>query len=206
MKQIYLIRHGETEANKDDVFRGRNEVALNANGVAQARDTKGYFDGMSIDRVISSPSQRARKTAEILFPHQAFQVEPLLENLDMGSWSGQPKKRFREQHPELWHQWVTRPENLLFEGGESLADVYRRVQTFLAGLETVDFEKMAIVSHRGVLKTLIAAAIDLRENYYWRFHLDNASISVVTHDERRGFALTQLNHTEHLSSFVVERD
>ncbi|MDJ0766025.1 MAG: histidine phosphatase family protein [Myxococcota bacterium] len=206
MKHIYLVRHGETEANKEDIFRGRNEVPLNQNGLVQAKDTQTYFDAIPIDLVISSPLSRATKTARIIFPQQEIRIEPLLENLDMGDWSGQPKQLFRERHPDLWQKWVTAPETLKFPKGESLSDVYRRARTFLTWLESIDFTSAAVVSHRGVLKTIIAAAIGLKENYYWRFHLDNASISVLAYDERRGFALTKLNYTEHLSSFVVEQD
>ncbi|MDH7499739.1 MAG: histidine phosphatase family protein, partial [candidate division NC10 bacterium] len=63
---------------------------------------------------------------------------------------------------------------------------------------------IAVVSHRAVLKALIARCLDIREPYFWKIHLDTASYSLLEHRLERGYALTLLNQTHHLADFVRE--
>lgn len=204
MKTIYLVRHGETAANRDDVFRGRNEISLSENGLLQSRGLVDYFRDVQLEKVYCSPLKRAVQTAEHGFPGMEIVTEELVNNLDSGSWTGVKKDDIRKSDPESWHMWTTVPEKLRFPGGETLSDVYSRATLFLEKMETVSFSKCVVVSHRSVIKVILAAFLGLKTDYFWRFHVDNASVSTLLLDEKRGFTLAKLNDTRHLESVVFE--
>ena len=66
MTQLILIRHGETEWNVAEIFRGRSEIGLNENGIKQAELLTKYLNEFKLDAIYSSPLKRALKTAEII--------------------------------------------------------------------------------------------------------------------------------------------
>ncbi len=206
MKTIYLIRHGETQANRDGVFRGRGEVPLSPIGVKQAQELRERFAGLGVQRVISSPLQRAAQTAAICFPGREPELQDLVNNLDLGSWAGRRKKEIAAEEPERWRRWLEEPERMAFPGGESLVAVKARTRAFNGLLADAAEESFAVVSHRSVLKALLAEALGLGGKWFWKFHLDNASLTVLLHDPRRGFVLAKLNDTSHLSDYMFEWD
>jgi broad specificity phosphatase PhoE len=187
MKTIYLIRHGETQANREGIFRGRGEVPLSPAGLKQAGELRDYFSSLKVERVFSSPLKRAAETATICFPLQAIELQELVNNLDLGRWAGRKKK-------------------MSFPGGEALAAVKARTRHFNLLLAAASEERIAVVSHRSVLKALLAEALGLGEKWFWKFHLDNASVTVLLHDGMRGFVLAKLNRTEHLADYIFEWD
>ena len=206
MKTIYLIRHGETQANRDGLFRGRGEVPLSAAGLKQAGELRALFAAQPVQRLFSSPLQRALQTAAACFPGRTVESHELVNNIDLGSWSGRRKKEIAGEEPELWRQWLEDPEHMTFPGGESLAALKGRARAFNRLMAGLGEESIAVVSHRSVLKALLAEALGLGEKWFWRFHLDNASVSVLLHDATRGFVLAKLNRTDHLSATVFEWD
>src|SRR5512135_728916 len=130
MKTIYLIRHGETQANRDGLFRGRGEVPLSPAGVRQAGELRAYFAPLAVQRVISSPLQRAAQTAAACFPGLVAELQELVNNLDLGEWSGRRKKDIAREEPGLWRRWLEEPERMSFPGGESLAAMKARTRRF----------------------------------------------------------------------------
>ncbi len=204
MKKIYLIRHGETESNRKGIFRGRLDVPLSQNGKVQAADLKRYFENIPVDTVYTSPLKRAVETAETVFPNHTPVKEKWLNNLDLGEWSGMEKNVVKERFPEMWDDWVKRPESIRFPRGERLLDVQKRVSIFLGNVAYGEDENVVAVSHRSVLKVLIAYTMGMEKYYYWKFHLDNASVSLLRLGDDRRFTLVKLNDTHHLQDMVVE--
>ena len=206
MKTIYLIRHGETQANREGIFRGRGEVPLSPAGLKQAGELGAYFADLKIQRVFSSPLRRAAQTAAICFPGLTLELQDLVNNLDLGAWAGRKKKEIACEEPDLWRRWLEEPERMSFPGGESLAAVKARARHFNLLVAGLAEERIAVVSHRSVLKALLAEALGLRGKWFWKFHLDNASVTILLHDPGRGFVLAGLNETGHLSATVFEWD
>lgn len=205
MKTIYLIRHGETQANREGIFRGRMDIPLSDRGLDQARRLGAWFATRSIDHVFVSPLQRAVQTAEIGFPGRALKRDQRLNNLDLGLWSGRAKEEIRKQEPLLWQRWINSPETMTFPGGETLLDVRTRCEHFLDSRRRGPAAgAVAVVSHRTVMKVLLAVALGLHERYFWRFHLDNASVTTLFYEKERGFTLFKFNITEHLDETVFE--
>src|SRR5512137_442686 len=145
MKTVYLIRHGETQANRDGVFRGRGEVPLSPAGLKQAEELRAYFASLPVQRVFSSPLQRAAQTAAACFPGRAVELQELLNNLDLGAWSGRRKKEIAREEPGLWRRWLEEPERMSFPGGESLAAMKARARHFNRLLAEAAEERIAVV-------------------------------------------------------------
>jgi len=206
MKTIYLVRHGETQANRDGIFRGRGEVPLSPDGLRQAQELRTYFSNREVQRVYSSPLRRAAQTAAACFPGRTVEPQELVNNLDLGRWAGRSKKEIAAAEPELWRRWLAEPERMSFPGGESLAAVKARARAFHRLLISAGEDRLAVISHRSVLKCLLAEALGLGSRWFWKFHLDNASVSVLLHDPLRGFVLAKLNETSHLTDYVFEWD
>jgi len=207
--QFILVRHGETKFNRDGVFRGRVDIPLNDVGRHQADSTGKALAGYRISAVYSSPLKRAVETAEAVARYQEhtphISIDEAFNNIDLGYWQGQPKTEIQSRFPELWSLWVNTPERMRLPGGETLNEIRDRAFPEMVKLcERHYGETIALVSHRSVLKVLIAAAVGLTDDYFWRFHLDNSSYSVLIYARERGFCLTKLNITHHIDEMVQE--
>lgn len=89
--QVYLIRHGETDWNKQIRFQGREDIELNNNGIIQANECGQVFKHLPIDLIISSPLKRAKETAGIIASYVGIEkvvIEDDLIERDFGKLSG----------------------------------------------------------------------------------------------------------------------
>ncbi|MCE5201024.1 MAG: histidine phosphatase family protein [Synergistaceae bacterium] len=206
---IYLIRHGECAGNKENRIRGCLDFPLNENGLTQAYALAEAMKDKHIEFIYSSPLSRATKTAQILGDALGLGVGIIdaFCNIRLGPWEGRLKAELAVETPELWNTWVTMPEDLRVEGAETLDQVMDRS---LKGLESIIKERkghtLAIVAHRGVLKLALAGALGIAKPRFWRLHMDNASYSLLTHDDTRGFCLMGLNFTEHLKGIPLVQE
>ena len=133
MLEIILVRHGETEFNAAETFRGRADVPLNETGLKQAKLLGEYLSREKINVVYSSPLQRAVKTAEAIAAPQKLKVK-IVENLndiDCGEWQGLTLKEVKERYEDIYQDWLDTPEQVRIPGGESLEDVRSRALPFV---------------------------------------------------------------------------
>ena len=157
MTSIYLVRHGQTAWNKEEIFRGRTDVPLDETGLKQAELAGQYFKGMEIHAIYSSPLSRAWETAQKIAQFHNLKVQPLEGILDMsfGNWEGRPHQEIRENDRETYRQWVEEPHLVRLPGGESLDDVRVRA---MAALEEVirnhPGKTLVLVSHRVIMQSV----------------------------------------------------
>ena len=204
---IILIRHGECEGNIKGMFRGRSDFPLNERGFIQAQDLARELNNFSIKYIYTSPLSRARQTAEVI-SYQCgveIKVEEGFNNIELGNWEGRYKKEIEKRFPVEWKLWVSNPEKLQVKGIETLYEVQKRSMTCLNNLISKHKgETLAVVSHRAVLKPLIAGCLNIASPYFWKIHLDTASYSLLLHKEGMEYCLVQLNQTKHLKEYVSE--
>jgi broad specificity phosphatase PhoE len=204
--EIYFIRHGESVGNKEQRFRGQHDFELNENGIHQAMALRQALSGIPFQAVYSGPLQRTLKTAQIIADSRAPVIEvPGFTNIALGVWENQPKAYISQKYPELWQIWLTQPEKLTFEGMETLPAVQKRAyQALRELLPKHPAGKIAVVSHRAVLKPLFAAMLGMSEPYFWKIQLDTASYSIAEYRPERGFTFTVINQNRHLQDFMRE--
>lgn len=195
---IVLVRHGETEANRERLALGRADPPLTARGEAQAAALAvalGGFAGTEGIRVVSSPLARARTTAAPIAAAVGVdvEVESRLVELDYGEWD---VRSFAEFPPEDLARW-RRDATFAPPGGESLVAVGARVGAWCA--EVAGGPTVIAVSHVSPIKAAVLWAMDADPLLAWRMRLDVASITRIDASGAGGQrALVGFNETSHL--------
>ena len=201
MTEIILARHGETEWNLAEVFRGRMDIELNEAGMKQAELLAEYLSHLKIDAVYSSPLKRALKTAEMIASYHKLDVEvaPGLIDFDYGEWQGMPHQEVKDKYKELYAEWIKNPHQAKMPAGESLTEVRKRaigvVDSVIARYEGA----VVLVSHRVVNKVLICALLGLDNSHFWNIKQDTGGTTTFTYENGR-FILTEHNNTSYLKS------
>ena len=133
---LLILRHGETEWNREGRIQGEMDSPLTDRGRAQAaaqgrlmadRDLSGWA-------MWSSPQRRARTTAEIALPGHHVLIDPRLSEIAMGEWTGARRAEIAQQHPHLFDHDTDLTWYDSAPGGEGLEALYARTGAFLATL------------------------------------------------------------------------
>jgi len=202
MSIIYLARHGETEWNKEKIFRGTIDIPLSEQGKKEAVALAEYLKEEQIQFIYSSPLLRAKQTARALAEKFDLEVkiEPGVIDLNFGSWQGKSIEQVKELDPEGFELWEKSPEKIIFPGGESLAQARARAMEALERIaENHPEEKGVVVSHRVICKLVVLSALGADESGFWRVQQDLACYNILEKTEA-GWKVWLLNHTCHLKN------
>ena len=207
MTQIYLVRHGQTQWNKEQIFRGTRDVPLNESGREEARLAAEGLKDKPIDAVYTSPLARARETAEAIARVHGLAVRPVegLKDICFGEWEGEALQEVQRRYTDLYRRWIEEPHTVTFPGGESLADVKARSVKAVKEI-VVDHpeDTIAMVSHRVVNRVLICGLVGIDLARFWQIGQDTTAINLLTW-KKGSFILTCLNDTCHLRSVNQKR-
>lgn len=201
MTRYLLVRHGQTEWNRVERFRGRADVPLNATGLAQAaaiaRRIAAEWEPAA---VYASPLSRAIATAEPIAAHFGLPVVPVdgLVDIHYGAWQGLTPDEARARWPDLVAAWYSAPETVQIPGGESLAGLRDRAMTAIHALAARHADQtVVVVSHTVVNRIILLAVLGLGNDRFWRLRQDNAALNVFEFADG-DFTLVSLNDTCHL--------
>ena len=199
MTTIMLIRHGDTDWNMEEIFRGRADVELNETGMKQAKLLAEYLEGEPIKGIYSSPLKRALKTAKTISESHDIEVMAAREliDFDYGEWQGLSHGVVKERYPKLYNDWMSNPQVVRMPKGENLDDVKRRTISLVDRLIAEHEGTIALVSHRVIHKVLICALLGLDNSRFWNIRLDTCGITTFTCDDN-GFVLVRHNDTSFL--------
>lgn len=204
MTRFILVRHGQTEWNRVERFRGRADVPLNEAGLAQAEAAGRRVAAMAArpSAVYSSPLSRAVKTAEAIARPFALPVQALpgLLDIDFGEWQGLTPDEARARWPDMVDAWFIKPDAARVPGGESLADLRTRAMRTVEELAARHPEQtIAMVGHTVINRVILLGVLGLGNERFWRIRQDNAAINVFETDGD-GYTLVSLNDTCHLQA------
>lgn len=200
--RVVLVRHGETEWNRVERFRGRTDIELNETGRRQARAAAQRLSGWQIGAIYSSPLKRALQTAQPIAEACGLGVAVLegIADVDYGAWAGLSAEEARVQYPQAYETWVHAPLLARFAQGESLRQVQARSWSALEEISSAhEGETILLVSHVVVNRVLICSALGLVEDAFWRIGQDNAAINLLQGANGR-YRVLLLNDTCHLES------
>jgi len=198
--RIIVVRHGQTEWNKFERFRGRVDVDLDGTGRRQAEAAADKIAQWEVKAIYSSPLKRAMTTAQILANRLGLTVQPLegINDMDFGEWQGLRIDEAREKYSALFDLWLYRPEKLEIPGAETLEDVRKRVVAAIDELVAKhEDQTIALVSHRVVCKVLLCHLLDLDNSHFWQIVQDATAINLFEIWEGRPSVIL-INDTCHL--------
>ncbi len=206
MTTLYLVRHGQTAWNKEEVFRGRADIPLNETGRKEALLTGQYLKRVKVDSIHRSPLSRAVETAEAVARYHGKEVhisEGLID-IDFGRWQGVSHEEVKERYGDLYRQWKHTPHLVRFPGGESLEDVRERALRVIDEIVPDHADKtLVMVSHRVVNKTMLCGLLGLDNSHFWQIGQDTGCINILEFGEE--LTLRRLNDTSHLVAIEGER-
>ena len=159
--KIYIIRHGETDANKNGVLQGTSNWPLNEYGIQLAEITGSNMKGIKFDACFSSPLDRARQTAEIVLKNSGnnvdIQFDDRIKELNMGIYEGK-KIRPGELEVPIVKILLFKFNAFLcgrFKGGENVKEVCNRTQEFLKELSTKNYENVLVSTHGCAVRAML---------------------------------------------------
>jgi broad specificity phosphatase PhoE len=186
-REIVLVRHAETEWTRDGRHTGRTDIPLTEDGRAAARALAGRLAAWRLQRVLVSPSQRARETCELCGLGAEAQVREDLLEWDYGDYDGLTTPQIHQRRP-AWNLWRDG-----CPAGESAAEVGVRADRVIAELRSVEGPAVAF-SHGHLLRVLGARWIELEPSGGARLALSPGALSVLGY-ERATAVLTRWNLT-----------
>lgn len=187
MLEILLIRHGQTQWNKERRIMGHRPIPLNTLGREQALAVAEALFRTPLDRIYASPMLRAVQTAKVLKKgRRGVEViqAPELSEIDYGSWVGRTFEEVRLERS--FHQYHVAPSRVRVPGGEKMRDVHHRAVGFVEELRTRHPEgRIALVSHADVIKIILIHFLGLSLNELMKLRIDNGSVSLLWFNETR---------------------
>ena len=172
LKQVYLVRHGETAWSLSGQATGRTDLPLIEQGDRAARELGAHLKGMSFEQVLTSPLQLARRTAELAGFGEFAQVDADLTEWDYGAYEGRRTEDVRAERPG-WH---------LFEdgcpGGEALAAVSVRADRVIERTRVLG-GNVLVFAHWDILRIIAVRWLGLRAVKARHFYLNTASVSIL---------------------------
>lgn len=209
--RLLLVRHGETDWNREGRFQGQIDIPLNATGRSQAEAAGRFLAPVTIHRAYTSCMARPRQTAEaILAAHPGVPLTSTtgLVEIGHGLWEGRLEQEIAAGWPDLLADWKRAPETVQMPEGETLQQVWDRSlatwQRIAAGLD--GDETALVVAHDAVNKTILCGLLGLGPSEIWAIKQGNGGVTVIDYpDGAHGRpVVAAMNLTQHLGG-VLDR-
>jgi probable phosphoglycerate mutase len=185
--RLLLVRHGETDWNRQKKFQGQIDVPLNDNGRAQSRQAAEFLRSVPIQYAVTSPMLRPKETAEIILqyhPEVKLELEDRLREISHGLWEGKLEAEIDREYPGMLNQWQASPETVQMPEGENLQQVWERA--IAAWNEIIHTAKQRpepgitmVVAHDAINKAILCYVMGLGPEHFWNFKQGNGAVSVI---------------------------
>ena len=179
--KIYLVRHGETDWNQAGLLQGQTDIALNAQGLEQAREAAERLKEVPFEIAFCSPLIRAKRTAETIIGDRKITItaDERLRELNFGPWEGVDIRTIKDAASQPF----TNPGSYIPpEGAESFAQLYKRsgefVDQVLLPLEGT-YETVLVVAHGGVNRSILNPVLNIPVDDFWRMHMGNCATAIL---------------------------
>ncbi len=208
-KRIILVRHGETDWNKQGKFQGQIDIPLNKNGKSQAKAASEFLKNTVIQKAFSSSLSRPKETAQIILqehPGIEISLKDSLREIGHGEWEGKLESEIRSNWPDLLKTWKISPEKVQMPEGENIIEVSTRSITGWNEIckDLKNSETALVVAHDAVNKTILCHLLGLMPSEIWMIKQGNGGITVIDLSEEEGQPdqITCLNITSHLGGII----
>ena len=198
--ELVLVRHGESEGNREGRMQGLREYPLSSRGRRQAAQLAKVFRQreLSWTAAYTSPLSRAKQTAQIItddLERDSAEVDADLREITAGSLEGLNRSEIVERHPDFMQRGLEGLGDFSEYGGESYDDMQRRVERLTKRLferHTADEDRVLLVSHGGLLFQLAKHLICVPVPRVAILRFGNCTASLIRMRHRRGLWLGEL--------------
>ena len=179
--RMIFVRHGEPDESVRGRCYGRLDVGLSSRGRVQMHQAWRLLSDAPLSAIYSSPRRRAIESASVLARRRSgVTVDERLREIDFGDFEGLTYNDIAARHAEKYDEWMTRPTEVAFPGGESFSAMAARVREALAHIRSMHpSETVAIVSHGGVNRIALATALELDARRIFRLDQAYACVNVI---------------------------
>jgi len=197
--KLILVRHGQTDWNKNRMTQGQSDTELNRTGVFQAKKVAAALKKENISYCYYSPLKRAKSTADIISDYLNIdsKADESLIELNFGLWEGMTLDQISMNYEQEFTNWSYFPHKVVIPQGENMEDALKRSKLFIDFIAANNRGNILVVSHGLLIKTLILAALNFELKDLQKFRVDNASINIIEFKGERRY-LSKLNDTSHL--------
>ncbi|MHC5742289.1 MAG: histidine phosphatase family protein [Nostoc sp.] len=212
--RLLLVRHGETDWNRQTRFQGQIDVPLNDNGRQQSQKAGEFLQDVEINFAVSSTMLRPKETAEIILkqhPNVKLELQDGLREISHGLWEGKLETEIEQEFPGELQRWRLIPTQVQMPEGENLQQVWERSvaawQSILQAASNNQFKTVLVVAHDATNKTLLCHILGLSLENFWSFRQGNGAVSVI--DYPAGIdglpVLQAMNITYHFGGGVLDK-
>lgn len=190
MIQLILVRHGETDWNKEGRYLGSTDLPLNKKGLQQAAETTLSLKVCKPNFLYSSDLIRAKQTAKEIEKVSSLSscFDKRLREINFGFWEGKTYAELSSREKALSASWFNDPSNITIPGGEPWREFQSRVLSFVQEIISQhQKEKVIVVSHGGPIKIIIAHFLGISGSKVSHLQINTASINVVDIYGQKGF-------------------
>jgi len=198
--RLILVRHGETQWNREHRVQGQGDPPLNESGQKQAELIARALHNERVGAIYTSPLRRALGTAEAINRFHQVEIKTIdgLKELDTGELDGMYASDMGTRHPEFFRIWMADAALARMPGGESLPELQERVWNSIRSiLNNNHSNTVVVVSHLFAILSLFCKALDLRLSEFRRFSMNVGSISILELSGSKA-RLVSFNDTCHL--------
>jgi phosphoserine phosphatase len=215
--RMLLVRHGETDWNRQTRFQGQIDVPLNDNGRSQAQQAAEFLKPVDLQAAFSSPMLRPKETAELILQEHPssvpLQLRDGLREISHGLWEGKLESEIEAEFGETLQQWRETPATVQMPDGENLQQVEARAiadwQTLVQATADAspDLNTALVVAHDATNKVILCHVLGLGPEYFWCFRQGNGAVSVIDYPQGPdGPAVLQaMNITTHLGGGILDK-
>jgi broad specificity phosphatase PhoE len=209
MKELYIIRHGETELNRLGIVQGRGiNSDLNETGIAQANAFYEHYKGVKFDKIYTSKLKRTHQTVKS-FIDGGLPWEQLegLDELAWGIWEGKPNTEdARVIFKEIAEKWAGGNYEAKFEGGESPNEVLQRLQLAMTIIENQPTEQRVLICMHGrAMRLLLCLLAKKPLSQMVDFPHQNTTLYKVNFNNGH-YDIIEFNNTDHLKALTEHRE
>ncbi|MGA9171235.1 MAG: histidine phosphatase family protein [Nitrososphaeraceae archaeon] len=181
------MRHGQADNNVNRILVGRYiESHLTEYGKQQVADTSKYLKNVPIEKVYVSPVTRTVETAKIVCKllGMSYEIDERLYEIDLGKLVGMHFEEIIHKHGNLFLKFYNEDDAMLARYGvESFASVKSRVRHLLDEIIKIQQDKnVLLITHLDPIKAAISILLDLKAEALYRWHIRNASLTILKHE------------------------
>ena len=185
--RVWLLRHGEPQESVRGRCYGSLDIELSPEGMRQFESAAALLSREPLAAIYTSPRLRCSQSAKILAAAHRCPIETVdeLSEIHFGDFEGLTYDRIETLYPSLYRTWMERPTEMQFPGGESFTEMWYRVTQAASAIRNRhEGQSIALVTHGGVIRILIAEALAIPRNHIFRIAQRHAAVNLISYIDR----------------------